>query len=88
MSLTSNGLSNLQGLGVGQTTNFIVQIENTLSNQANIIANADALLAVLENEFTVTTGLVQYAERQVRRRAATTGRKPEPAGHRYGRGRH
>jgi hypothetical protein len=56
MSLTSAGLSNLQGLGVGQTTNFIVQIENTLPNQANVIANADALLAVLETEFTVTTG--------------------------------
>ncbi len=56
MSLTSTGLSDLQGLGVGQTTNFLVQIETTLPNQANVIANADALLAVLENEFTVTTG--------------------------------
>ena len=56
MSLTSTGLSDLQGLGAGQTTNFIVQIETTLPNQANVIANADALLAVLENEFTVTTG--------------------------------
>lgn len=50
MSLTSAGLSNLQGLGVGQTTNFIVQYENTLPNQANVIANADALLPVLETE--------------------------------------
>jgi hypothetical protein len=56
MSLTSTGLSDLQGLGVGQTTNFLVQIETTLPNQANVIANADALLAVLENEFLVTTG--------------------------------
>lgn len=56
MSLTSTGLSNLQGLGVGQTTNFIVQYENTLANQANVIANANALLQVLETEFTVTTG--------------------------------
>jgi hypothetical protein len=56
MSLTSVGLSNLQGLGAGQTTNFIVQIENTLPNQANVIANANALLPVLETEFTVTTG--------------------------------
>ena len=56
MSLTSAGLSNLQGLGAGQTTNFVVQIETTLPDQANVIANADALLAVLETEFTVTTG--------------------------------
>jgi hypothetical protein len=56
MSLTSTGLSDLQGLGAGQTTNFLVQIETTLPNQPNVIANADALLAVLENEFTVTTG--------------------------------
>ena len=40
----------------GQTTNFIVQYENTLPNQANVIANANALLPVLETEFTVTTG--------------------------------
>ena len=56
MSLTSSGLSDLQGLGAGQTTNFIVQIENTLPNQANVIANADALLPVLETEFNITTG--------------------------------
>jgi len=40
----------------GQTTNFIVQYENTLPNQANVIANANALLPVPETEFTVTTG--------------------------------
>src|ERR1035441_9424317 len=56
MSLTSTGLSDLQGLGIGQTTNFIVQYEKTLPNQANVIANANALLPVLETEFTVTTG--------------------------------
>ena len=39
----------------GQTTNFIVQYENTLPNQANVIANANALLPVLETEFAVTT---------------------------------
>jgi hypothetical protein len=56
MSLTSTLLSDPQGLGAGQTTNFIVQYENTLPNQANVIANADALVPVLETEFTVTTG--------------------------------
>ena len=56
MSLTSTGLSDLQGLGAGQTTNFLVQYENTLPNQSNVIANANALLPVLETEFTVTTG--------------------------------
>ena len=56
MSLTSTLLSDPQGLGAGQTTNFIVQYENTLPNQANVIANADALLPVLETEFAVTTG--------------------------------
>jgi hypothetical protein len=56
MSLTSAGLSNLQALGAGQTTNFLVQYENTLPDQANVIANANALLPVLETEFTVTTG--------------------------------
>ena len=59
MSLTSTTptpLSDLQGLGAGQTTNFIVQYENTLPSLANVIANADALLPVLETEFAVTTG--------------------------------
>ena len=43
----------------GQTNNFIVQYENnknTLPNQANVIANANALLPALETEFAVTTG--------------------------------
>jgi hypothetical protein len=54
MSLTNAGLTNI-GLGAGYTTNFRVQYESTLPGQANIIDNANALLAVLENEFTVTT---------------------------------
>lgn len=40
----------------GQTTNFDVQYEDSLPNQANVIANANALLAVVENEFNVTAG--------------------------------
>ena len=51
MALTSAGLT-----GGGLTTNFQVQYESTLANQAVVIANANALLAVIENEFTVTTG--------------------------------
>ena len=55
MALTNNGLTDI-GQGKGFTTNFQVQYESTLPNQAQIIANANALLAVMENEFTVTTG--------------------------------
>src|SRR5438445_599296 len=51
MALTSNLLT-----GAGLTTNFRVQYEATLPNQANVIANANALLTVVENEFNVTTG--------------------------------
>jgi hypothetical protein len=54
MALTSTGLTNI-GQGAGMTTNFQVQYESTLPNQANVIANANALLAVVENEFNVTT---------------------------------
>ena len=50
MALTNVGLT-----GAGLTANFQVQYESTLPNQANIIANANALLNVLENEFIVTT---------------------------------
>lgn len=56
MSLTSSGLSDLYGFGVGLTTNFQVQYEDSLPNQAQVKANANALLAVVENEFNVTTG--------------------------------
>ena len=50
MSLTSASLTNN-----GLTTNFQVQYENTLADQANVIANANSLLGVVENEFNVTT---------------------------------
>ena len=61
MALTSTGLT-----GAGKTTNFLVQYETGLFDslpaaqkaivKSNLIANANALLAVIENEFTVTTG--------------------------------
>lgn len=51
MSLTSASLTNN-----GLTTNFHVQYENTLADQANVIANANSLLGVVENELNVTTG--------------------------------
>jgi hypothetical protein len=51
MSLTSAQLTNN-----GLTTNFQVQYEDSLPDQANVIANANALLTVVENEFNVTTG--------------------------------
>ena len=54
MALTSTLLTDI-GQGAGLTTNFQVQYESTLPNQANVIANANALLAVIENEFNVTT---------------------------------
>src|SRR5690242_16162433 len=55
MALTSAGLTDV-GMGAGLTTNFHVQYEDTLLGQARVIANANALLAVVENEFNVTTG--------------------------------
>ena len=55
MALKSTGLTDI-GMGAGKTTNFLVQYEDTLPNQATVKANANALLAVIENEFTVTTG--------------------------------
>ena len=54
MALTSGGLTNI-GLGQGITANFRVRYEDTLPNQASVIANANALLGVIEREFTVTT---------------------------------
>jgi len=42
--------------GSGLTANFDVSYEDSLDRQANVIDNANALLAVVENEFTVTTG--------------------------------
>ena len=65
MSLQSNGLTNI-GMGEGFTTNFQVRYETSLFDslppaqkatvKANLIANCNALLGVVENEFTVTTG--------------------------------
>lgn len=55
MALTNNGLTDI-GQGKGFTTNFQVQYESTLPSQAKVIANANALLTVIENEFAVTTG--------------------------------
>ncbi len=40
----------------GNTDNFSVMYEDTLSNQSVVKANANALLGVVKNEFTVTTG--------------------------------
>ncbi|MEO7009753.1 MAG: hypothetical protein ABI156_11450, partial [Caldimonas sp.] len=55
MALKSDGLTDI-GMGAGLTTDFHVQYEDSLANLANIKANANALLAVVETEFTVTTG--------------------------------
>jgi hypothetical protein len=55
MGLKNDGLTDV-GMGKGFTTNFQVQYEDSLGNLANLKANANALLAVIENEFTVTTG--------------------------------
>ena len=55
MALKSTGLTDI-GMGPGKTTNFLVQYEDSLPSQATVKANAIALLSVIENEFTVTTG--------------------------------
>ena len=59
MALKQDGLRDI-GQGPGNTTNFTVWYENTLSNLATVKANANALLAgsppLIENEFNVTTG--------------------------------
>ena len=55
MGLTSNGLTDT-GMGAGLTTNFQVQYDSALGNLTNMIANANALLSVIEQEYTVTTG--------------------------------
>jgi hypothetical protein len=55
MALSSVGLIDI-GMGAGLTANFHVQYETSLPNQANVLANANALLPVLEQEFAVTTG--------------------------------
>src|SRR5215831_17249854 len=56
MSLKQTGLNNPSGHGAGNTTNFSVQYEDSLANQARVKATANTLLGVVENEFTVTTG--------------------------------
>jgi hypothetical protein len=55
MALINTSLTDI-GQGKGVTTNFQVQYESTLPSQANVITNANSLLTVVENEFTVTTG--------------------------------
>ncbi len=64
MALTSDGLIDV-GMGPGITANFHIQYESALSDKlarsqslvvrGKLIANANALLAVVENEFDVTT---------------------------------
>ncbi|MDP9024532.1 MAG: hypothetical protein M3N13_04035 [Candidatus Eremiobacteraeota bacterium] len=51
MATSTTGLT-----GGGLTANFQVQYEDSLGTPANTIANANALLALIENEFNVTTG--------------------------------
>src|SRR5664280_959472 len=51
MALSQNNLNNN-----GQTTNFDMWYEDSLLTTANVVANANALLGVVENEFNVTTG--------------------------------
>lgn len=56
MALTSDKLKDIFGLGVGLTTNFKVQYDDSLPSKANAIAAANALLDVIESEFTALTG--------------------------------
>ncbi len=56
MALTSSGLNDPLGMGAGKTTNFHVQYDDSLPSQTAVKNNANALLAVVENEYTVTTG--------------------------------
>ncbi len=51
MGLSQNGLHSS-----GETTNFSVWYEDTLPNQTGVKAAANALISVLETEFSVTTG--------------------------------
>ncbi len=65
MTLKTDGLTNI-GMGNGKTTNFLVEYDTVLFDslpasqqsavKANLIANANALLSVIENEFTALTG--------------------------------
>jgi hypothetical protein len=58
MSLTSSSLTNN-----GLTTNFHVQYETSLTDQSNVVANANALLGVVENELGVAT-LERHSKRR------------------------
>ena len=55
MATSTNNLTDI-GLGPGNTANFHVEYEDTLANQPQIIQNANALLTVVEGEFTALTG--------------------------------
>jgi hypothetical protein len=54
MALSQQGLN-----GNGQTTNFEVWYEDSLVSKTNVVDNANALLGVVENEFSITTGWFQ-----------------------------
>ncbi|MGD0960476.1 MAG: hypothetical protein ABSB19_11785 [Methylomonas sp.] len=54
MALTSANLNDI-GFGPGKTENFLIQYDDSLPDQTDVIANANALMAIVENEFTVTT---------------------------------
>jgi hypothetical protein len=58
MTLKQDNLKDLFGMGKGNTTNFSVWYEDSLPNNNTdvVVANANALLAVIENEFSITTG--------------------------------
>lgn len=56
MTLKQDNLNDNYGLGKGITPNFEIWYDDSLPNQTRVIANANALIAVVETEFTVTTG--------------------------------
>jgi len=57
MALKQTGLTDLgTGMGPGNTTNFRIEYDDALPVLANAKAVANALLSVVENEFSVTTG--------------------------------
>jgi hypothetical protein len=59
MPLSDTSLTDI-GQGRGKTTNFWVRYEDSLPDQTNVINNANSLLSLIENEFTVTTGWCEY----------------------------
>lgn len=56
MALKQDNLNDSYGLGRGITPNFEIWYDDSLPNQTRVIANANALIAAVETEFTVTTG--------------------------------